>query len=461
MKSRLMSAICAGFFCLSINVNAAELFSDDFSDTAASISKWIFPSSLARTFSNGALTLQNSGATYTWFATHSMTSKAAVFTLSATIASTSFNSIGIACCMNDSSNGIAIQLGSNQTLSASKIGSSAMLSTSNSFITTTVNTLKISKQDSTFNVFCNGHYIATFYVSDSKFINGGNIGLIMPPGATATFDNVVMTDQYETGTPITCFSDDFSDGDLTGWYTALMTGNAKVSGGQMVLTNTSEQYCMPIVNGYFDKASYRVITTYKSGSGPYGLCLAYAETVTGGISYKYYLFLIDSARSYMSCHPDSTGKIIASSPVSYIKGSTGDCKDTLEVLRLGNKYKFRINGNISKDSLVLYGNGAVGLAGVYAYGVSAGFDDFVIGGDSSGASCSIINIAGKNKKNILNSSLGFNQNGYFLFDASGRLVKKLNAGAYGAMPHLPAGAFFIRNSVDKSGDNVKKIIVAK
>jgi hypothetical protein len=142
----------------------------------------------------------------------------------------------------------------------------------------------VSKHDSTFTILSNGHFITTFHVSASKFINGGDIGLVLTPKAQATFDDVVMTKLYETGAPITCFSDDFSDGAIDGWYRGTLSGSAQEANGALTLTNSDVQSSSLIfVSGSFDHASLRVITSYKSGGGLYGFALVYAVTVGGQI----------------------------------------------------------------------------------------------------------------------------------------------------------------------------------
>ena len=56
----------------------------------------------------------------------------------------------------------------------------------------------------------------------------------------------------------------------------LISGQLLVSGGMLTLTNSdTTNTSIPFVNGRFDHASYRVITTYKSGGGLYGLAIVF------------------------------------------------------------------------------------------------------------------------------------------------------------------------------------------
>ena len=215
--------------CLTASAAAAMLFSNDFQDSSTSNAQWAYPSAMTHTVVNGEVSLKNNDSAYLWFATHNMSAKAATFTLSATITITSSasNGAGIACCLDASNNGIALQVGTGQNLFVYEYNANVqqLLVVVNSFVTTGVNSIQISKRDSTFTVFCNGKFMTTFFVSSAKFMGGGDIGMILPAKAQAKFDNVTMTDQYQSGSPITCFSDDFSDAAFDGWYTASSRGN--------------------------------------------------------------------------------------------------------------------------------------------------------------------------------------------------------------------------------------------
>jgi len=445
MNSHVRHLILALMACCVASAAGATLFSDDFQDANASNAKWAYPGAITQTVTNGAATLINTDTTYLWFATHNMGSKAATFTLSATITLTSpaSNGVGIACCL-DANNFIAVQVGTGQNLFVYKYESNVvqLLSVTNSFITTAVNTIKVSKRDSTFNVFCNGAFITTFFVSAAKFIGGGDIGMLLPAKAQATYDDIRVTDQFETGASSQCFSDNFSNANLIGWYTGTLVGQAQISGQALTLTNTDAiNTSMPFVNGRFDQASYRVIAAYKTGGKPYGLAIIFPTQVSGGIAYKPYSFLVDSLRRYGYGKPlDSTIKL--SAPKTFIHSSTGDGKDTLEVLRFAGKYKFRINGTIVEDSLPL--NGSVVSAGLFVSPqTSVSFDDFMIGGDSTGASvCAVIAHAKKSDR-PWNPGISFSGSDYLLFDLTGRLVKRMGSNST-ATPLAAPGLFVIR-----------------
>jgi len=454
MNARLFHTVTMLTACLTACGGAATLFSDNYQDAAASNAQWAYPAAITHTIANGAVTLKNTDTTYLWFATHNMASKAPVFTLSATITITSpaSNGVGIACCLDANNNGIGIQVGTGQSLFVYKYDSNVqqLLGIVNSFITPGVNTIKVSKRDSTFNVFCNGAFITTFSVSTAKFLGGGDIGVLLPDKGQAVFDDVIMTDQYETGAPINCFSDNFTDANLNGWYVGVVMGLAQSTGGALALTNTdASNSSIPFVNGNFDRASYRVIASFKSGSGPYGLAIVFPVQVSGGVAYKPYSFVIDSARHYGFGHPDSAS--IKLSPVkTYIHASTGDGKDTLEVLRFSKKYKFRINGTVAEDSLPLRGSGSVVSAGLFVLPKTAVvFDDFVIGGDSAGAACSIITLSGKPYK-AWTLATPFAGSDYMLFDLTGRLVKRLCPTSAGLRLPMAHGMYILRKADNPS-----------
>jgi hypothetical protein len=164
--------------------------------------------------------------------------------------------------------------------------------------------------------------------------------------------------------------------------------------------------------------------------------------VAGGTTYKSYSFLIDSLRHYGYGHPDST-LIKLSPPKTFIHASTGDGKDTLEVLRGNKKYTFRINGVVAEDSITLRGDGSVASAGLFVMPQTAvGYDSFIIGGDSTGASCAIITISAKPK--AFTPGIGFAGNEYMLFDVTGRLVKRINSPDAKNLPRMPVGMYFVR-----------------
>jgi hypothetical protein len=112
---------------------------------------------------------------------------------------------------------------------------------------------------------------------------------------------------------------------------------------------------------------------------------------------------------------------------------------------------------VAEDSLPIRGNGALETAGLFVMPqTSVGFDDFIIGGDSTGASCAVIAIAAKPALTLY-AGLKAPGNVIMVFDATGRLVRRITAYAPGSLPRLPAGMFFLRQR-DNVSKNVKGMV---
>ena len=148
--------------CIFGTTSAATLFQDNFQDSTVTKANWIFPAAIKRQFTGGALNVQNTDATYLWYVSHNFSTKAATFSLSATITfpSSNANDAGIGFCMTGS-DGITLWVGPSQNMYVYK-GSVLLLNVMNSFINTTSNIVTISKIDSVFNVLCNGKFVSSF-----------------------------------------------------------------------------------------------------------------------------------------------------------------------------------------------------------------------------------------------------------------------------------------------------------
>lgn len=429
--------------CFLGNTFAITLLSDNFQDSATSTKTyWIFPTALQTQFKSGALFVQNTNSasdSYEWYISHSFASPAQTFTVSVTVASDSIGA-GLLFCKKGN-DGITLQVGTNQTLYAWKSTNSQdtiVFNVTNSFISKTSNTISISKRDSTFNVFCNSVYMGSFFCSDAEFINGGDIAMIVPPKAHVQFNNFLMTDQYQSGSPVTTFSDNFSSGNLLGWNFGQLNGSAVVASGALTVTNNDLVYpANPYINGDFNRASLKVIATHKKGDGFYGL--AFYELAPGplGDSIKPYLFLINTSRSWASGNPDT--RLIYATQTTLVHGDT----DTLEVLRFSNKYKFSINGALMPDSFPLLAPGKIGAAGLYVdTDAVVSFEDFRIGGDSTGFTTGVI--FSKPNKTITAMNARFYSGDRYVFDLRGRTVKRLGGNSLEALKGVGAGMYIVR-----------------
>jgi hypothetical protein len=439
--------------CIFGTANAATIFQDNFQDSVASKANWVFPTGIQRYFTNGDLSVQNTNPNYYLNVTHNFLSKSSTFTLSAKITADS-NGAGLGICAT-SNDGIVLWLGPGQNIYA-YADTVLLFSAMNSFINATINTVKISKKDSVFNVFCNGSFISGFVCSDSKYINGGDIALAVPAKTTFTVDSVLMIDQFATGAPITSFNDNFTSGNTHGWYISNLNGTASVSSGSLTITNNDISPTAPYVNGDFNKASLRVIATHKKGVGFYGL--AFYDLVPGplGDTVKSYLFLVDSSRDYASGLPDSNS--IASTQTSLVHGD----KDTLEVLRFSNKYKFWINGALMPDSFPLLAPGRIDVAGLYIGGkTTVSFEEFAIGGDSTGNFTSVI----QSPKGVHGNNFGpitrIMGNDFFVFDVSGRIIKHGNGNYPEILKNLPGGMYIVKSVRNNAAIPIKSFTNVK
>jgi hypothetical protein len=398
--------------------------------------------------------VQNTNPNYYLDITHNFASKSPTFTLSAKITADS-NGAGLGICVT-SNDGITLWVGPGQNLYAYKVTDTVPLfNAMNSFINTTTNIIKISKKDSIFNVFCNGSFISSFICSDSKYINGGDIALAVPAKTSFLVDSILMTDQFTTGAPITFYNNNFSSGNTQGWFLSSLNGTASVSSGSLTIANNDVSPADPYVSGNFNQASLRVIATHKQGAGFYGLAFYIFASGPGGDTIKSYLFLIDSSRDYASGLPNSNS--IASTQTSLVHGD----KDTLEVLRFSNKYKFRINHAFMPDSFPLLAPGRIDVAGLYVGGkTTVSFEDFAIGGDSTGNFTSVINSPRVHGNNFGPIS-GIMGNNFTVFDVRGRIIKRSNGNYLETLKSLPGGMYIVksvRNRMavpEKSFTNVK------
>jgi hypothetical protein len=431
------------FACVFGTTYAATLFQDNFQDSVATKANWIFPAAVKRQFTGGVLGIQCADSVYMWYVTHNFSTKAPTFTLSATITlpSSDVNGAGLGFCMTGS-DGITLWLGPGQNMYAYK-GSVLLFNAVNSFINTTVNTVKISKKDSVFNVFCNGTYVTRFVCSESKYVAGGDIAVAVPTKSSFQIDDIIMTDQFETGAPITFYNNNFSSGNTQGWYTSSIIGTASVASGSFTIANDGTSPATPYISGNFNKASLRAIVTHKQGAGYYGL--AFFDFAPGpvGDTVKAYLFLVDSTREFASGLPDSSS--IAALQTSIVHGDT----DTLMVLRFSNKYKYSINGTLMSDSFPLLAPGRIDAAGLYIGGkTTVSFQEFAIGGDSTGIFSSIINSPRGYANNYLPLSRIMG-NDFTVFDVRGRIIKHGNGNYLEAMKNLPGGMYIMKSVRNK------------
>jgi hypothetical protein len=448
MTSKLRGLCGLLLVCAVVPALSATIFSDNFSDTTKTKINWItLANGMTQKINQGALTLTNPDSLYTGFLIHNFATKPSKFTLSAkfTITSTAGNGAGLMYCLNSTSGvkGYTLQLGVGQNMYVYKYAAAAtqiIPGKSNSFINTTTNVISVSKSADTFNIYCNGHYVTRF--NDAAFPSG-DIAILVPPKATITVDDVVMTDDVIATPPSTCYADSFTSTDLEGWNTTPMMGSVTVGNGQAIFDNTDNLYASIVyTDGLYQTASMKGVVTHKKGAGMYGLTwVSVIAGDSGKVIYKSYAFLIDSLRRYSIVYPDSAS-VRTRPPQSFIFGALGT--DTLEVVQYKTHFSFRVNSIDVGETIPIPATYRIDGAGLYiANNTSAAYSYFVVGGDSTGARCATL-VALQNNR-ILPMSFTAPGAQTAVYDVLGRKLYKgfANMGkGYGVAP----GVYIMRPS---------------
>jgi len=376
------------------DVHAA--FSDDFADEALSNTQWAAGNDdVSLQFTGGVCRVVNSNETYSGIAPHTFPEgqKPSTFTLSGKVTLDDVgSSAGFVCClsMSGSAPGYYIAIGNGGYVTVTKIsseGSGSLIKEARSgFLRDGANVLKISRRDGVFNIFCNNVFTATF--TDNDFVSG-DIGLLVAENTTATFDDIVMTDEFEEGTFPNCFGDGFNDTDLLGWSAfGDLTASVRLDDSTLRITTTTDEHIYQVVDLGLEEFMMKTVVSFRSGSTQklYGLFLCGTSESTIPIAG----FGITGGRSYGVF---SSGQSITLTPSTRIKGapyisSTFDTTyylDTIEVIKRGGstEYLFVING----DTLSRYTGVDFGITGVGLFcmdSLDIRFDNFVASEGDSG-----------------------------------------------------------------------------
>jgi hypothetical protein len=412
-------------------------FNDDFSNEQVSNTNWTKNSdALTVQFASGACKIVNSDTGFMGFARHAFSENArpSTFTLSGKITlDNATMSAGFACCVASSgmATGYYISIVENSLVAIHKMGSSGSSTVlgveKSTFLTSGANELKISRKDGVFNIFCNGRFTATF--TDNDF-SAGDIGLLVAPKTTAVFDDIVMTDTFDTASVPTCFADDFSNSALLGWdwfgtdyeNASLHAENGVLHITTGALQNVYQVFDMPLTNFIM-----RVVVSHRglSSQNFYGLFVCDGGTST--ISVAGFGINGDSRYGVGVFRPEDP---IVPVPSTSIRGdryvsSTGDTTyylDTLEVMKREGEdaYLFIVN----KDTLSrLTGvDFAVAGAGIFCFdSIDVRFDDFLVANGTEAVCHVEIPVTLRTRHpaalDIVKSDLRF-------FDLSGRVAAK-------------------------------------
>jgi hypothetical protein len=345
-----------GFFLLPVLLSAAiasatVLFQDDFS---AGTGNWeIIPTGVPPETSStgGYFTVTNNTASPVLLR-HWLTISNFSFSVTATALCTTFTQIGLVCCLNDVQ-GYYVVFDSEQRFKVFKytetpqglIVTQSLVAIPSSYVFSKINRLTVSKTGSEMSFFCNGKYLTT--ITDATYPSG-NIALVVSGKAAARFDDVLVTSEPTPVQPSLCFSDDFADGNLLGWYIGFADTVQATTSAMTVKSAAGGSSNVVYATGDFDSCAMRAIVfcdTVASASknGMYGLTLVdIIQDTAQHATYRNLSFAINARHQYAIILPDST-RFQLFSDNGVLHAPQGS--DTLMVVVRGSNYVFLANGD--------------------------------------------------------------------------------------------------------------------
>jgi hypothetical protein len=404
-------------------VSGAVVYQDDFSAPQTSYLAWITSNSDFNkpTFVDGGCKVVNSSPTYTAFVSHQMTLPA-TFSYSCTITrSDATVSTGIAFYVTNTGN-YSIIIGEREIFIMAP-GTTSVPGVPSPNLDAKTNKITVSKKDSTYNVFINDRFTTTF--RDAKSYTG-SIALLNYPGTTATFDNIVVTDQFIEGSSPKCYADPFDDTSLKYWNVLDRKCTKKVENGKFTMTteDNDSAYCFLSTDLKLTNFVVRVEVSHIAGSAQsiYGLRLY------GSANSDVATFVIDGDRAFGSAVGSSQLSMAINSKIKGKAMTTSDGQtftfiDTLEVVKKANSanYFFVVN----KDTIdTLTGiNFAVTSVGFFGQkNLTLQFDNFAAAeGESASCPTKIKQVTRANRVISLQ-----NQGTYTTFDILGRNASTTN-----------------------------------
>lgn len=430
-RSKIITGL--GLLALVLQAGGAVIFQDDFSNANNSILNWVSndPDAVTMEFSGGKCLGENTADNTGGLIYHVLNgSKPETFTLSGKITRSSESvEAGFFFCLKTSGtvSGYYARIGKDPYISVFRSDSAdALFSVQSPFVASATNELKISKKGSKFYVFCNDHKAGTF--TDSKYPSG-DIAMFIPNNTKATFDDIVLTDEFDTTSNVSsCFSDDFTSAEMFGWATLQNNGEAAVANGKLHVK--TGKYAYIYTDMALNDLVMRVDVSYISGKkgSMYGLF------VKGeGEQLPVAGFIITGSRSYGVFKDNQP---IPLTPNTAIRGAAvAGMVDTLEVRKgAGTGYIFSVNG-IDLDTLADVGFSITG-AGVFCNdSLELNFDNFFVSNGDADCQGTKIVRSPASRRPVYNN----NAQQRFAFDPLGRIVnsassnlthKRLSAGIY-------------------------------
>ncbi|MDD5675498.1 MAG: hypothetical protein PHC61_15115 [Chitinivibrionales bacterium] len=441
---KLLHSVVVLSVFITFNLSAGVLFQDNFPNGD---NKWVpISAGISTSVANGSLSATNSSATFFGLLQHDMTLPDSFsYSINVSSSSSTYNLLGMAFCLGESgtsATGYVFGISSTQQWLLERLSSTVTMLTSgrSSQILPGKNTLKVVKIKKSMTLYCNGEFIGAF--TDTQAVNGGSIGLSVPPSATVQFDNALVSDSSAVKPARTSFSDDFSDGNLDGWYTNDRPGMAVVSQGAAVLTNPSDTSHFIFAQGDFNKASMRAIIRLVSGHSLYGVSfIHFKELGDGYVSNQEISFLIDSARGFAIVNTDSGARPLHQGLKSWINGGSGTQTDTIDVYYRGPYYALYIN----KDSTSTLDTSA-GLNDIQAIGVDVQDStkialEYISVNKGDSPFVSVIN---RRTGNNVHPSTLSNSGISVIYDVRGRKIGALKKGDYKLLKsRFASGTYFL------------------
>lgn len=410
-------------------INAGIIYQDDFSDPGTSTLNWVASNSevVTKSFAGGECSISNVSSGSGGLLIHEMDNLPSKFTISFKINKTTGTLAGFYFCLGLSGvqyTGYQVRIDNGSRIIVQKYSSAVteLLAVQSAYIANGYNEIKISKNGTTFNVFCNGQFEGSF--TDSEF-SSGDVAMVLGAGTSAKFDDVLITDQFEEANARTCFSDDFDGASLVGWIKD-DKGEAVIDNKQLKISTTDESYRL-MTKLELENFVAKVTVSHRSGSNEatYGICLQ--GDVSGEII-PIAGFVINGKRMYGTFIPSTSSYTLL--PSQKIRGAaftdageTYYYNDTLEVSKqVSSGYIFKVNNSplctipdigFKITSIGLYCSDSLNLL----------FNDFVAAeGDEAVCSDGPTSIV---EKKINRPALIISKQPQFVIDPLGRVVLKV------------------------------------
>mgnify|MGYP000901450283 FL=1 len=327
-------------------LGASVLFEDDFSNEVFSTLNWVarIDDGGSAGFSDGAASIDNASIVYSAMLVHNMPQKSPDFTFSGKVVSI-YPGAGLLFCLRNTNEGAdfyAVMTGDGSVFAYrySRDGATLISSKESPFVRKAENQISVSKRGERISVFCNGYFIFSFIDSE---LESGDIGLLVQPYISASFDDVVFRDETIDSTNFTCFRDDFRDTAAFGWT---RDGSGDAVAGDSVLRVTTTAYQDFFYGLEIPLANFCMKTTVNlSGSDSGSLCGLFV--LSGNTN----LFFCVNGKSQYSVY--SYGQDPELEPVDR---SESEGIYTLELKKENGELQFLVNGLLveSKPAEALY-----------------------------------------------------------------------------------------------------------